>query len=122
MRQLQFEYDTWKRLLGFMMEENIHLKNRLSEVIKDSSNANLLAEMENFQTRFLEEDKFIGILRNELVELGKLMAKEKLPGGHVIEEINNKLKRFRKNLVNTETLLSELKMQFNNYLMESAAR
>ncbi|MBK6634629.1 MAG: hypothetical protein IPG38_10195 [Chitinophagaceae bacterium] len=33
--QLQFETVSWQRLLDFMTDENIHHKNRLSEILKD---------------------------------------------------------------------------------------
>ena len=39
--QLRHEIDTWKRMLGFMQEENVHLKNRLSDVLKDRFNKNI---------------------------------------------------------------------------------
>ena len=34
LRLLRQESDAWKRILEFMTEENIHLKNRLSEILK----------------------------------------------------------------------------------------
>ena len=43
--QLQYEINTWKRLLSFMSEENIQLKNRLSEVLKNKFDKNLLEEV-----------------------------------------------------------------------------
>ena len=48
LKQLQNESDSWKKLLGFMMDENIRLKNRLSELLKDKFDKNLLEEVESF--------------------------------------------------------------------------
>ena len=50
LKQLKYESDTWKRLLDFMMDENIQLKNRLSEVLKDQFDKNLLDDVERFQS------------------------------------------------------------------------
>ena len=74
LKQLQFESDTWKRLLVFMMDENIHLKNRLSEVLKDQFDKNLLVEVEGFQNNFIKEDELIGLMRNDVAELDKLFS------------------------------------------------
>jgi hypothetical protein len=68
-RQLEYESDTWKRLLGFMIEENIHLKNRLIEILNSISDKNLLGEMENFHSRFIKQDDLINLLRNDVVDL-----------------------------------------------------
>ena len=62
LRQLKYESDTWKRLLGFVMEENIHLKNRLSEVLKANFDKNLLNDVENFYSEFIRADELIGLL------------------------------------------------------------
>jgi regulator of replication initiation timing len=51
LKQLQYEIDSWKRLLGFMMEENIHLKIRLSEMLKNKFDNNLLEEVEIFYNK-----------------------------------------------------------------------
>ncbi|MEJ0105930.1 MAG: hypothetical protein WDO19_26745 [Bacteroidota bacterium] len=48
LKQLQSERDTWRRLLVFMKDENVHLKNRLAEVLKNSIENNLLEDIENF--------------------------------------------------------------------------
>jgi hypothetical protein len=74
LRQLQYESDTWKRLLGFLEEENIHLKNRLSEILKSGFNDNLLDELENFHGRFVKKtgDSFAS---NNVAELDDLLVK-----------------------------------------------
>ncbi len=119
LRQLQYESDTWKRLLGFIMDENIHLKYRLSEVLKDKFNKNLLEEVEIFQSRFLKEDALIGLLRNEVVELDKLLVREIFEDSRIIKEIDRKLKKLRNNIIIAEKQFGKLKSEFNNYLSEN---
>lgn len=117
--QLQYEADTWKRVLGFMVEENIHLKNRLSEVLRNGFNKSLLEEVENFQTRFVREDEMIGLLRNEVVELDKLLVKELFEDGNTCREADNRMRKLRGNIKNAENQFGRLKLEFNSYLSEN---
>jgi hypothetical protein len=117
--QLQYESDTWKRLLGFMMDENIHQKNRISAILKNGFDRNLLEEMEGFHTRFIKEDELIALLRNEVAELEKLLVREIFEDGKVIKEVDRKLKIFRNHVITAENQFSKLKLEFNNYLTEN---
>jgi regulator of replication initiation timing len=119
LKQLQYESDTWKRVLGFMMEENIYLKNRLSEILKDKFDKNLLEQVEGFQSSFVKEDEMIGLLRNEVAELDKLLVREIFEDGTIIKKVDAKLKHMRHNIKNAEKEFSRLKSDFNNYLSEN---
>ena len=117
LEQLKYESDTWKRLLGFMREENIHLKNMLSEVLKYKFDKNLLEEAESFQNSFLKEDDLIGLLRNDIAELDKLLEMIIFEDGKIINGIDMKLHKLRNNIVIAERQFGELKAAFNNYLL-----
>jgi regulator of replication initiation timing len=119
LKQLQYEADTWKRLLGFMMDENIHLKNRISQILKDRFDENLLEEVEVFQNNFVKEDALIGLLRNDVAELDKLLQKEVFEDGTIVKNVESKLKKLRHNIKNAEKQFGKLKMDFNNYLSEN---
>lgn len=119
LKQLQYETDTWKRLLCFMQEENVHLKNRLSEVLKDRFNKNLLEEVESFQSSFIKEDEVIVFLRNEVAEIDGVLAKEKFADGKINKTIDKRIYQLRNNLANTEKRFGKIKMSFNNYLSEN---
>ena len=119
LKQLQYETETWKRLLGFMRDENVHLKNRLSEILKNNFDNNLLEEVENFHSNFLREDERINVLKDEVAELDKLLVQEVFEDGAIIKKVNSKLKRLRNNIKNTEAQFTKLKMDFNNYLSEN---
>ena len=119
LKQLQYESDSWKHLLGFMMDENIRQKNRLSEILQNGFNRNLLEEMENFQTRFINEDERIRLLRHELVELDKLLIREIFDDGKIIKEIDGSLKKIRAHINVAERQFSQLKTEFNSYLSEN---
>ena len=118
LKQLQYESETWKRLLSFMMDENVHLKNRLSEILKNSFDRNLLEEIENFQNRFIKEDSWIGLLRHDVVEFDKLLEREISEDGQVATEINSRLNKLRNNIINADKEFDRLKTEFNSYLLE----
>jgi len=118
LKQLQYETDTWKRLLGFMMEENIHQKNRISEILKSGFDKNLLEEIESFHTRFIKQDELIGWLRHELVELDKLPEKGIFEDEKNIKDINRRLNKLRNNILTAESQFCDLQLAFNNFLSE----
>lgn len=119
LRQLQFEADTGKRLLAFMMEENIRMKNRISEILKADFDKNLLDELENFHSRFIKEDELISLMRNDAAEMDKLLLREIFRDGKVIREVKIKLKKMRDNLLDAERKFGKLKAEFNGYLSEN---
>lgn len=119
LKQLQYESDTWKRLLGFIMEENSYLKNRISEILKDKFNKNLLEKLEYFQSRLVKEDGLIVLLRNDVAELDKLLVREIFEDGKIIEEIERSLKKLRNNTLVAEKQFNKLKLEFNSFLSEN---
>jgi hypothetical protein len=119
LKQLQYETDTWKRSLAFMMDENIRLKIRLSEILKDKYDATLLEIVEDFQNNFIKEDELIGLLRNDIAELDKLFKMEILEDGWILKEIDIKLKNLRNNIVTAEHQFGKLQADFNSYLLQN---
>ncbi len=119
LKQIEYESDTWNRTLAYLIDENIHLKNRLSEILRDKFDKYLLEEVDGFQSRFIREDELIGLIRNDVVELSKLFEGDVYAGGKLKPEIDSRLKRIRNNLRNAEKQFSELKSDFNNFLSEN---
>jgi nicotinamide mononucleotide adenylyltransferase len=119
LQQLQYESNTWKRVLGFMTEENVHLKNRLSQILKEKFNAELLEEAEVFQSNFVKEDELISLLRNDIVELDKLLEREMFEDGNTINEVKRKLQKIRSNMEIAEKQFGTLKSVFNSYFFEN---
>jgi hypothetical protein len=119
LKLIQFGYEThtWKRLLLFMIEENIHLKIRLSEILQQIPGVSLLEDLENFQNRFIRQDQFISLLRDDIAELDGLLVREIFEDGKVINEIDRKLLKLRNNILHAEMQFSKLKLDFNNFLL-----
>ena len=117
--QLQVEVNTWKRLLNFFSDENVCLKNRLSEILKNGFDRKLLEEFENFQTKFIKQDETITFLRNDIAELDKLLLNNKLGIGINEYTIDRKLEHLRKNIANSEGRFFQLQLNFNTYILEN---
>lgn len=118
LRQISYETDTWKRLLSFMMDENVRLKNRISEILDDKFNKQMLDQIEIFHGNFLKEDELIGLLRNDVAEIEKLLHKE-INEEEVIAETEKKVRKLRNNIITADRQFSNLKLEFNNYLLEN---
>ena len=119
MEQVKIEADTWKRLLDFFMEENVHAKNRLSNILKDGFDRDLLDELENFQSQFIKQDEMINLLRRDIAELSILLSKENGTDEVSTNLLNRKLENLRYNLADSERRFSGLQLNFNKYLSKS---
>jgi len=117
--QLQIEINTWKRLLNFFRDENVCLKNRLSDILKDGFDRRLLEEFENFQTKFIKQDEVISFLRNDTAELDKLLLNEKSGVEISDSRINKKLEHLRNNMANYKREFFQLQLNFNTYILEN---
>ena len=117
--QLQHEINTWKRMLSFMQEENIHLKNRLSAVLKDRFNKSLLEEVEVFQTNFIKADEIINNLKKEVAAVEKNVQSN--PGGHqqYILSVTQNIDNARKKIDVAERDFTKINIDFNKYLSEN---
>lgn len=119
LKQLQYESDAWKRLLIFIKEENVFLKNRLSDVLKDHYNDQMLLEIEYYQENFIKEDEWVMLLRNEVAEFDKLLMREIFEDGKVEKEIIRRLQKLRNNIAIAEKQFASLKSSFTGFLSEN---
>jgi hypothetical protein len=111
--QIKSESDSWKRSLNFMIDENIHLKGRLTQILRKEFNKDLLEVAENFHNNFIKQDELIGLLRNDIAELDALLLKGNKTN---LGEIKRKLTKLRDNLSNASKEFDQLKIAFNDYL------
>jgi hypothetical protein len=117
--QLQHENDTWKQLLEFFQEENVYLKNTLSNILRSEIDNNFLERAEYFQNQFLSEDQKIAILRSDVNEQNKLLLRELFEDGAIIKEVIHKHTKLRKDIEIAEKTFNKLKTEFENYLSEA---
>jgi hypothetical protein len=117
-KQLEFESDTWKRQLAFMVDENIHMKARLVEVLKDKQYAPSLEAAEAFQNQFIEQDSMIGILRNNVAEFDRLLKREVFEDGMLVNTVFAKHKILEADLIVAKKRFDEMKGHFNQHILE----
>jgi hypothetical protein len=119
LQQLQHENDTWKQLLEFFQEENVYLKNKLSNILRLEIDNSFLERAEYFQNEFLSEDQKIAILRSDVNEQNKLLVRELFEDGAVIKEVIYQQTKLRKDIEIAEKTFNKLKMEFESYLSEA---
>lgn len=117
--QLRHENESWKRLLNFILDENIHLKHRLAEILKYKSDTLFLEQAEEFQSEFIKKDMLISLLRDDIADMDTCLIKNQLDAGDINPEIKSRLKKLRHNIAQTERQFSKMKLDFNSYISES---
>lgn len=116
LKQFQFESAAWKRELGFMKEENVHLKNRLAEILKGRIDKNLLKEAESFQNSFVSDDDIINLLRHDVIEFEKLLLHQSSERRVIFKDIKEKYETIFNHLRIAKSKFENLKTEFNNYV------
>lgn len=118
LKQLQYEIDTWKRLLDFINEENILFKIRISDLLKDSFDRILLEEVDGFQNRFIRQDEITCQLRNDIAELNKLPEGQIIRNGKIFKAVDNKMRYLRRNMKMAENRFIAIRKDFNHFLLQ----
>ncbi|HEY5406512.1 MAG TPA: hypothetical protein VIJ92_05485 [Ginsengibacter sp.] len=116
--QLQHECKTLRRLLAFLKEENVLLKNRLSDILKDSFDKNLLGEAERFHNASIREDERMHLLRNDLASLESVLATTVHGKENINGEIDAMLRELRNNINIAENQFLKMQSDFNKYFYE----
>ena len=119
--QFKNENETWKRILGYLNEENINLKNHLSEILANMTEDRngFLERVENFNDLLLKEDEIINFLNFELNEQNKKLIRTIYNNGELTESVEKNQKKLRRDLEITEQHFNKLKFRFNSYLVEN---
>ena len=115
--QFHFENKTWERLLDFFKQENAFLKNRLAEVLDQSTTGELLALAEQFQNQFILKDEFIDELKHDII-IQELGIKDNNINNIASLEIKiiKKQEKLRNEMAYMEKDFPQLKYEFNKYL------
>jgi hypothetical protein len=101
-----------------MSDENVHLKIRLSEILRDDRGNSVLEAAETFQTGFIREDNVIRILRDDVLAFDNLLVREVFEDGAILRKLMQKLKIIRFNINEAERQFNKLKVEFNNYFLD----
>ena len=113
-RQIQNVLETWKQLLNSRMEENVLLKNKISEIVKNNYDQNSLEEIEEFQTQFIIEDELIHSLRMDVIELDNLLYNQVFEDEKTGRLFDTKLENLRRDIANSVTRFHILQSAFDD--------
>lgn len=119
LKQIQHEIETWKRILLYMQEENNHLKNRLSEVLKDRFDKNMLEVIEGFHNKFIMQDELMNSLKKEVAAIEETLYSKKNAVLNNVYAAEKSIAAIRNNVEITEKTFAVLKTDFNHYLSEN---
>jgi hypothetical protein len=118
--QFLHENITWKRLLDFFIQENSFLKTRLSEVVDRETDKEFIANAEHFQNEFILKDEYFHDIEHDIKEQEKnlqlALVQKKLPD----YKTSKKQEKLRNEISNLEKEFSNIKTQFNKYLLSIA--
>jgi hypothetical protein len=121
-KQFDHENDSWRRSLAYMQMENVHLKNRLGQIIKSDEHNELLDLMEFYQNFFIHEDEVITILRHD-ISLHDLRLKQMSNDLNLcLGKIITIQKQLRHDIELEEKKFNQLKLEFNNHFTEKLVK
>ena len=114
-RQFQTEIEAWKQLLNSRMEENVLLKNAISDILKNNFNQNSLEEIEGFQTQFIKEDDLIHLLRSDISDIENVLYSKISENGKIEKSFDTKIENLRRDLTNSTISFRMLKSAFHDF-------
>ena len=110
------EIFSWMRLIDFYKQEISYLKNRLSEVVDQNINNDLLPSAEYFQNLFILKDEFNASISSEIknqeLQLHEIIKNNTEAG----ESFLKKQEKLRNEVENFEKKFSTSKKEFNKFL------
>ncbi|WP_158085290.1 hypothetical protein, partial [Niastella vici] len=99
----------------YISEQSDDCKKRLCDLLEAIFSPNLVQQAENFQTRFLQIDLFIQLLREETIRL-EALSKGDIKETHLLKI----LQPFLLKVEDVEQSFNKLKEEFFSYLIEIA--
>ncbi len=117
LKQVSREAEGWKKILGFLQQENILQKNKLAEMLGNhhGQNGDLLEIAEQYQHQFLQQDQALRLMWHDIAELEKLVEEKKSDNGQS-KKISQGQKKLGEEIKTLEKNFARLKTRFNNFL------
>jgi hypothetical protein len=117
LKQVSREVEGWKKILGFLEQENILQKNKLAEMLGNhhEKNGDLLEIAEQYQHQFIQQDQVFRLMRYDIAELEKLEEGKKSDNGE-LKKTSHRQKNLREGIKTSEINFERLKSGFNNFL------
>ena len=116
LREYVYETESWSRMLAFLREENVNFKNRLAEIVDTNADEETLLIAEKFLDEFLDQDRIIAYLLEELKEQNKRIENDQYQIELPINKVVKNQSKLRKEMKEEEKLFAIVKEGFLNYL------
>jgi hypothetical protein len=119
-RHFEFEIESWKRMLGFLSDENINSKLHLSDIVKDMGDGDgkVMERVEYFHNTLLKEDEVIDFLYKEVIDHNRLMLHVDSEFHDSGTELKEKQKKMRIELENAKSEFFKLNLELNDWLYQ----
>jgi hypothetical protein len=116
LKQISQETEAWKKMLGFLQQDNILQKNKLAEMLGNhhAKNEDLLEIVEEYQHQFLQQDQEFRLMWHDITGLEKLSKENNCEVEPI--EITHKLGKLRKEIKTLGINFDKLKTGFDNFL------
>ena len=113
-KQFQTEIESWKQLLNAGMEENVLLKNRMSDILKNNYDQSSLEEIEEFQNQFIRQDELIYSLKSDVNDSCNLLYSKISQIGKIERPLYKKMNALRRDIADFKARFNILKLAFND--------
>jgi vacuolar-type H+-ATPase catalytic subunit A/Vma1 len=116
-KQVTPETEAWKKILGFLQQENILQKNKLVVMLGNNHEKDevLLEIAEQYQYQFLQQDETFRLMWNEIAGLEKLIEENGSDKTRA-RKISHRQKKLKKEVEALEINFDKLKSRFNNFV------
>jgi hypothetical protein len=106
----------WKKTIEFYSHQLVAFQNRLTEVAKNNSNRQMLAEVEQFQNKFIVEKESFDILRHDIKAQAKKIVLAAPDYDDIKEDFVDEQFILADRFQTAESLFGELKKSFYRFL------
>jgi len=117
-KQLQLEREAWLRTLDYIRQENVFLKNRLADIVKNKMNVKMLEQAEYFQSLLINKDTTIAFLRYEIGRQNKYAELETESTGY-LHKIVKRQDALRTDMEKMDKEISRVNILFSDYMAEA---
>jgi|SRR5690606_34842631 len=108
-----YEINAWLRTLDYLQQENIYMKTRLAETMKDQVNSATLEKAEYYQSAFINKDTVIAFLRQDILQF----QENNIPEAEARERKNV----LQADMQKMEKEFAKLKFEFNDFIQKGNA-
>lgn len=112
------ENESWRRTLGFLIEEDIILKAGISDILKNMTETNegILKRLEQFHNRLMKENDTVRVLRTGVADMEKKLNQDFFVDTDFTNSITRVQRILRKQIETVEMEFLKLKFDFNEYI------